>query len=497
MLRVIKTREMDRPTHHTLQYLTKVKPHLLDKEPFLVDPFVKESLTDLIGGDVVEEFGEYTRSYYTLEGHYYNLWNYDRAILPRPNDPILTQAISLAARAFTLPMPVYSISWDNLAAVPFIPSSSAGWGYVGKKGAPGNHEKAINRAVSSLNWWLETMEGLTTRPFRYRPDLAWTRTQLGTIESPKIRHVWGEAFENVILEGMSAAPLIKEYQALGEPMTIGIHMYKRLPLIIQKALATPHSTNYGVGLDVKSFDASVQPWLIDEAFNIIEQNLLFRTWMERAAFQYTKHFFVHRPVVMPDGRMWLKHVGVPSGSYYTQLIDSIANLIAVYYSQLKLYGTTFQTWVLGDDSLFGVPVEYGPPDPSHFSPHFEALGFKLSEHKCIVAIHPDQLVYLGHTARGTRVSRETADMMRLALYPEYPVTGPAHSIARIKGLLLDSGLTNWPILHLHDYMMSQHRINFEASDVDFGHENANWLSSVMNLTTKPKDLDLVKAWTIT
>lgn len=148
-------------------------------------------------------------------------------------------------------------------------------GYVGKKGDPGNQEKAINRAVYSLNAWLETQKGLASTPFRYHPDLAWSRTQLGTFESPKIRHVWGEAFENVILEGMSAALLIQAYQEKGYPMAIGLHIYKRLPTIIQSTLFSDEEYRYGVGLDVKSFDTSVQPWLIQEAFDIVRENLIF------------------------------------------------------------------------------------------------------------------------------------------------------------------------------------------------------------------------------
>lgn len=109
----------------------------------------------------------------------------------------------------------------------------------------------------------------------------------------------------------------------------------------------------------------------------------------------------------------------------TQIVDSIVNLIAVFYAQLKIYGKTFKTWVRGDDSLFGIPLSLGRPQPELFVPHFEHLVFALHSHKCIIATRPEELVYLGHAARGSRVSRETADMMQLALYPEYPVQGPA------------------------------------------------------------------------
>lgn len=69
------------------------------------------------------------------------------------------------SRAFRLPEKVRSISWNNLADVPFIPSSSAGWGYIGKKGSGDNHRIAINRAVGTLKSWSEGQ-----REWRYTPE---------------------------------------------------------------------------------------------------------------------------------------------------------------------------------------------------------------------------------------------------------------------------------------------------------------------------------------
>lgn len=489
--------EMDRPTHNTLTYLTRVAPHRIRKDPWIIDKFVQECLAELMESNTVIEFGEYTRSFYTLEGHYYNIWKYDIPIVGKPDDPVLELAIQNTTDHFRLQTKVDAISWHDLKSVPFIPSSSAGWGYDGKKGDPGNHERAINRAVSSLYWWLETINGQTVRPFRYRPDLAWTRTQLGTFEAPKIRHVWGEAFENVILEGIVASPLIKAYQQIGYPMPIGINMYKRLPSIIQRTLADENEIRYGVGLDIKSFDTAVQPWLIRTAFDILTQNVNFAEPEQVQALAYSIEHFINRPVVMPDGRMWLKRVGVPSGSYFTQLVDSVVNHIIISYAQLKIYNRVFQTYVLGDDSLFGIPVELGYPDLDAFATHLSTLGFTLSTQKCIIATRPDELEFLGHVAKGTRVSRETADMMRLALYPEYPVTGPAVSMTRIKGLVVDSGLTNWPVYHLCTYMENKYRqLGYTPTD-RFPPDDANWLNAVVAIPYSPNSLDMVKVWTIT
>lgn len=489
--------EMDRPTHETLTFITSVRPHLINRDQFLIDPFVYETLSETFGIDVIEEYGNYTRSYYTLAGHYDNLWKYDRKIQQKPQDPILDLAIEKARHTFRLDQPVQSYGWNELAKVPFISASSAGWNYKGNKGAPGNHEIAIGRSVLSLKWWLEDLDlPRNRRLFKYHPDLAWTRTQIGTVEDPKIRNVWGKAFENIILEGMSAYPLIREYRLKGKPMPLGMNYFKRLPSIINKTLFDGNNYYYGVGIDYKSFDSSIQPWLINASFDILKENLRFPDYESERAFEYSRHFFIHTPVVMPDGRLWYKHLGVPSGSYFTQLVDSIANYITTVYAQLKHYGQSFETYVLGDDSLFGVPIEFGEPKLDYFRTHATTLGLTIHPEKGVVATRPNQLEFLGHCAYGTKVDRETAGMMRLALYPEHPVSGPAHSLQRIKGILLDSALNSWPLIHLHNMMMTKYREDLKNDDQYVSTEK-DWLIAVLNMKEPPSYLNEVTIFTLT
>lgn len=180
-------------------------------------------------------------------------------------------------------------------------------------------------------------------------------------------------------------------------MVLGIHMFKRLPDIINKCLSGEGDPQIGVGIDFSKFDYSVQPWLIDEAFNILRENIVFNHPLDYAAFEYSIAHFTKRPVVVPDGHMWLKRVGVPSGSYFTSMIDSIANYIAITYMQLKLYQRPFRTWVLGDDSLFGIPLDYDYPDLDGYARILAKLGLTMHPEKAIVASHPHQLEFLGRT----------------------------------------------------------------------------------------------------
>lgn len=112
-----------------------------------MDPYVKEALDQAFGFSLATPG-------HTLEDHYYNLWKYDKPIVPRLQDADLDEAIAYVRALYRLEQLLTSHRWNK----------PAGWG-----------KEAIRRAVLHLNWWLEgnrLLRGL----FRYHPDLAWTRT---------------------------------------------------------------------------------------------------------------------------------------------------------------------------------------------------------------------------------------------------------------------------------------------------------------------------------
>ncbi len=85
----------------------------------------------------------------------------------------------------------------------------------------------------------------------------------------------------------------------------------------------------GVGIDFSTSDASVQNWLIDHGFKVLRKNIQFPDPMAERTFWYSWEFFKNTPVVMPDRNMWLVRGGVPSGSHFTLMIDSIVNHVMI------------------------------------------------------------------------------------------------------------------------------------------------------------------------
>lgn len=276
-----------------------------------------------------------------------------------------------------------------------------------------------------------------------------------------------------------------------------MNIYKRLPAIIHKCLGTSDDPFISVGLDYSKFDSSLQPFIIEAAFSIIEDNINISEDMQQWALHYSRHYFLHRPVVMPDGRMWLTHMGLPSGSYFRQLVGSIANHFSISYLQLKTYGRTFPTYVLGDDSLFGIPYSMGYPDIAQMSNIAKTLGLTIHPEKANVATRADEVIFLGHSARQLKVRRDALEVFKLLIFTEQPVPGPHVSLARLNGLLMDTALNTPALTEFYRYVTVRARELGYTISKHFQPEDINWAEGVLGLRHAPSQLDPTTIWLIT
>jgi hypothetical protein len=158
------------------------------------------------------------------------------------------------------------------------------------------------------------------------PCIAFKRTQFNN----KTRLIWGYPFSMTILEGLFARPLIDLFKCAYSPMAFG----QTSGSIGARLRRSSDRCKYAYSLDMSKFDSSIASELIDTAFNIIS------TWFDMSEvepttgvtygqiFKIVRRYFIYTPIVMPDQNVYFgKSHGVPSGSYFTQMIDSIVNLI--------------------------------------------------------------------------------------------------------------------------------------------------------------------------
>lgn len=243
------------------------------------------------------------------------------------------------------------------------------------------------------------------------PCVSYHRIQHGEA-GPKTRLVWGYPLAMTLIEGRIAAPLITSFLSRRTPMAFGLTklgISARLQVIINR--------NYQVGLDFSRFDATIHAKLIQRAFWIL------RTWFEPSEeidklFHQIENYFVFTPIVMPDGNIYVKRRGVPSGSWFTQLVDSIINYFAIQYAMLKIEGHPLgkdNLLVLGDDSVFS---SYKDIDIQSISSQLRKVGLSINVQKTAKSKHGMGLQFLGHDWTRGLPDRPLLETAKRMAFPE-------------------------------------------------------------------------------
>lgn len=178
-------------------------------------------------------------------------------------------------------------------------------------------------------------------------------------KSPKFRLIWVYPAHMTFAEGMFAMPLIRAYKAHRGTYAIWVQYSNGGLADLQSRLPPDHTW---LGLDWSAFDSSIPAWLIRDAFNILmdqidmscydswgaptDSDTLPRLWKRMV------DYFINTPVRLPSGKVVRKGQGVPSGSYFTGLVDSVCNAIVIHYLLSDL--SYSHMWVLGDDCLVAI-----------------------------------------------------------------------------------------------------------------------------------------------
>jgi len=247
------------------------------------------------------------------------------------------------------------------------------------------------------------------------PCTGFHRVQHGD-EGPKTRLVWGYPLSMFFLEARFAPLLIEEFLDNATPMAFGLFKSQ-----VSARMQQIRNSGLRYSLDFSGFDSSIAPEFIDFAFGVLRTHFDMND-EQRSCWNKIVNYFIHTPIMMPDQEVWVKHHGVPSGSYFTQMIDTIVNYLAVTYAWMRAGGQPIpddKILVLGDDSVFGeskyVSLEL-------LKVYFNELGIVLNDVKSGISHWGrDDPHFLGHYWRRgfpDRPEREIA--IRLA-FPEKPV----------------------------------------------------------------------------
>lgn len=427
-----------------LRFINEI-PERITRDEFKIlrDEPVYEVMKMYASKSDMQEIDGWARSFYTLEGHLESIMQYQKPLLPEPTDKFWNTAKSdvLNEMRSSIP-PVSTLKFETqLDDVRYESSSAAGYGYQGKKGENENLKRAKRIANALVRTYAEQRQAIGIEQARINlaedstPDIAFTRTQLAKLPSIKVRNVYGEAFHYILIEGLSAYPILNVLKSLDTFYLTGKDPKDYVPKYL---VEQDDSTGWFIVMDWKSFDATVQLWEIDHAFNCIEAILTFPSELSQLAFEVSRECFKVRKLAAPDGKLWMRTGGIPSGSYYTNIVGSIINYTRIKYLCSRINYTIKSCKVQGDDSVTKIREEQRP-DILAMADIAQPLGWILSGDKCTVTKRSDQVTFLGRTHLQLFNIRERLKVLRLMCFPEYEVDDPKISSARVRMIAQDAG----------------------------------------------------------
>ncbi|CAJ31886.1 RNA-dependent RNA polymerase [Ophiostoma partitivirus 1] len=447
------------------------------------DPWVRETLKHF-DRKQYEELRGFTRRPDGTQGMYRSLAKFDGEdqsfhLLSRSQQRVMRKSIRKAFTAFKLPYKREPLDWHEVG--PFLRrDTAAGSTFMGSKKGD-----VMEEIYHEARWLGHRMKQNGDRRFdptqmRFPPCSAGQRGGMSSIDDPKTRLVWIYPAEMLTVEGFYAPRMYHDFMNdSNSPMLNG----KSSQRLYTEWVCGVREGEKLYGLDFSSFDTKVPPWLIRVAFNVLRQNVAWDTFEGKPVSKRDRQkwrnvwdamvwYFINTPILMPDGRMFRKYRGVPSGSWWTQMIDSVVNYILVDYLAGCQEVEIRKLKVLGDDSAFVSGKDFSF---SQATADCIPTGMVLKPEKCDVTDNPSEFKLLGVKYRDGRVYRPTLEWSQLALYLESNVPDVGVGLSRLIGLWLGGAMWDKQFCAYMDYYQSSYQCPEEGW---FSKEQRRWLEIV-------------------
>lgn len=378
----------------------------------------------------IQEAGGLVRSPVTVADIRKDLRLYYGPSAPKFDDPLLREVIKDCFCKFRLSSnvrPIHlnditSCRLENWRSSPGLPWK--GLGFKTKKEVASN--PPAFQSVRRL--WHLVKKGKKV----HLPDCAaYVRPHLVPGGKKKVRAVWGYPASVTFMEACFAIPLIDAYKSSATPLAYGYEVARGGCFKIYNRMAK--YKNF-LSSDYSQFDKTVPVWLIKIAFDILLDNIdltkyekLYLAWKKIVAY------FIYTPIRMCNGERYRKAKGVASGSYFTQLINSIVNWIVTQYCVRKQGISVHDHLVFGDDSLVATDQQV---NIFQLQPHASKFGMKININKTQVADNIQEVKFLGYQINTGGPSRPRRELYASLAFPESPDQDFNDFATRALGLLI-------------------------------------------------------------
>ncbi|APG78196.1 RdRp [Beihai partiti-like virus 2] len=418
----------------------------VDTRPPPVDQIALKYARKWFGdGPVDKAIGSKHRAVASNEAIMDNIRGFDRRYAPRITDPVwesILQRVYEEIKPNELIIPYTTGGALKDPDFPMKKSPGLPWkleGY-GTKGDVCAIPENINKIKEP---WYKVGRGYHTS----MPDcMVYYRSHICDTEENKIRAVWGYPLEVFTEEARFVYPFLQHLKTTPEdyPIAYGLEMINGGMAYLEEAWQQTRA-KFAIMLDWSSFDQSIPPWLIRDAFSILERcfdfshvlasdGKIFPVDPDKTHRRWKRliSYFINTPFRMPTGERFLKSGGVPSGSGFTNLIDSIVNILVVRYITYHNLGELpLHDMALGDDS---VVYTNGHPSLERMSELAqEWFGMTINMRKSYVTRCARNIQFLGYYNEYGMPFRDVQFLIASWIFPERFQT-PDPAFTAIRGL---------------------------------------------------------------
>lgn len=348
-----------------------------------------------------------------------------------------------------------AVAFDSLPA-----STSPGYPFI----SMGINKKGDCRSLvlkEVRKKWSQVAAGAGWETLKVPPVSMSCRKVVREVGVNKPRPVWGYPAEMVTIEAQFG---LRMFEKLQKASFTGWSLQWLDGGSWRSKVAPPPGTGAIFSSDFDSFDAHVAAPFIRRAFTIIADSLELNS-EQREMFQLVVEYFIHTPFTW-YGDVLVKHHGVPSGTYFTAIIDTIVNMFYTYYvnecqDRIKMIEhDRCGTWQ-GDDSRIMLAEGLSSDSFHHWwTSRYADVGAVVSARKCEYLVYApgsdektepvgkilSRTLYLGYP----HLSFDAEKVYGQILIPEDGDKDPGDVLTRLIGLAWAYGWHRETHALLHD-----------------------------------------------
>lgn len=383
----------------------------LDLRPPRWDSIAVEVANRFFGKQTISGvLGKYKRSHVTFETLKDDVFEYNVRTKPRVlNDPIYVACLQSVRREFVPQVPIVPLTIGGASKVSNVPkdkSPGMPWTKMGYKTK--DDVFADEDAMRSIRKdWILLGKGYNI----VLPDcLVFARAQICSKDKNKVRATWGYPTGVFIEEARFVYPYLHFLKNRRDdyPLAYGVEMGKGGMGYIDEMFSRSGEDTKAIMMDWSRFDKNVPAWLIRDAFSILKEAFVTDRVVDSEGLQWEVNpeitnnrwskmvnYFINTPFRMPDGTRYKKSHGVPSGSCFTNIIDSIINAIITRYCVYQTTGflPAYDIY-MGDDS---VVMAHGCVNLDAIARvAYDKFGFILNTAKSYVTTQRANIQFLGY-----------------------------------------------------------------------------------------------------